>query len=82
MGLRLSGEDIPYMSVKLSLCSYEGSVRMFSKLGIVGLGIAVGVPVWGVALAVGGVVAVSAGVGYAVGAASGAAVAAAGAAAL
>jgi len=52
---------------------------MFSKLGIVGLGIAVGVPVWGVALAVGGVVAVSAGVGYAIGAASGAAVAATGA---
>jgi len=52
---------------------------MFSKLGVVGLGIAVGVPVWGVALAIGGVVAVSAGVGYAIGAASGAAVAATGA---
>jgi len=61
------------------LFSNKRGVRMFSKLGIVGLGIAVGVPVWGVALAVGGVVAVSAGVGYAIGAASGAAVAATGA---
>lgn len=64
------------------MSSNESGVLMFSKLGIVGLGIAVGVPVWGVALAVGGVVAVSAGVGYAVGAASGAAAAAAGAAVL
>jgi hypothetical protein len=50
---------------------------MFSKIGIVGLGMAIGVPVWGVALAVCGVVAVSAGVGYAVGSASGAAAGAA-----
>ena len=46
---------------------------MFKNVGIATAGVAIGVPVWGIALAIGGVFLVGAGIGYAVGGATGAA---------
>ncbi len=45
---------------------------MLKNVGIATAGVAIGVPVWGIVLAFGGVFAVGAGIGYAVGGATGA----------
>ncbi|MCA9139013.1 MAG: hypothetical protein KDB00_19710 [Planctomycetales bacterium] len=46
---------------------------MLKNVGIATAGVAIGVPVWGIALAVGGIFVVGAGFGYAVGGLGGAA---------
>jgi hypothetical protein len=45
---------------------------MFKNVGIAAAGVAIGVPVWGIALAFGGVFVVGAGLGYAICGVSGA----------
>lgn len=43
---------------------------MFKSVGIATAGVAIGVPVWGIALAVGGVFLVGVGIGYVIGGAT------------